>query len=176
HAKAGRKILLIDADFRQSSVATMLEVAASPGLTELMAGQKTLEEVIRRDPITGLHVITSGRLVPTAHDFLMGGRLADIIAEVRGQYELIIVDSPPVLSVADAPLIAQAVDGTIFIGRWGKTRKQTMIFALRQLAATGASIIGLVLSRVDVRRAANYTYGDAGQYYGKHKKYYLEET
>ncbi len=176
HAKSGRKILLIDADFRQSSVASMLRIAASPGLTELMAGQKTREEVIRQDPTTGLHVITAGRLIPTSHDFLLGGRLADIIAEFRGQYELIIVDSPPVLSLADAPLIAQAVDGTIFVGRWGKTRKQTMIFALRQLAATGASIFGLVLSRVDVRRAANYSYGDAGQYQGKHKKYYLEKT
>jgi len=176
HAKAGRRVLLIDADFRQSSVATMLRLPSTPGLTELMARQKTVEEVIRQDPASGAHLITAGKPVPTAHDFLIAGRLAEIIAEVCGQYELIIVDSPPVLSVADAPLIAQAVDGTIFVGRWGKTRKQTMIFALRQLAQTGASIIGLVLSRVDVRRAANYSYGDAGQYHGKHKKYYLEKA
>jgi capsular exopolysaccharide synthesis family protein len=176
HAKAGRRVLLIDADFRQSSVATMLRLPTTPGLTELMARQKTVEEVVRLDPASGAHLITAGRMVPTAHDFLIGGRLAEIIADVRGQYDLIIVDSPPVLSVADAPIIAQAVDATIFVARWGKTRKQTMIFALRQLAQTGASIIGLVLSRVDVRRAASYTYGDAGQYHGKHKKYYLEKS
>lgn len=176
HAKAGRRVLLIDADFRQSSVAAMLHLPSTPGLTELMARQRTVEEVVRQDPASGVHLITAGRMVPTAHDFLIGGRLAEIIAEARGQYDLIIVDSPPVLSVADAPVIAQAVDATIFVARWGKTRKQTVIFALRQLAQTGASIIGLVLSRVDVRRAASYTYGDAGQYHGKHKKYYLEKS
>lgn len=176
HARAGRRVLLIDADFRQSSIAAMLRLPSTPGLTELMARQRAFDEVIRQDPASGAHLVPAGKPIPHAHDFLIGGQLAEIVADAREQYELIIIDSPPVLSVADAPVIAQAVDASIFVVRWGRTRKPTVTFALRQLAQSGASIIGLVLSRVDVRRAANYTYGDAGQYHGKHRKYYLEKS
>jgi len=176
HARGGRRVLLIDADFRQSQVAEQLRLAPMPGLIEVMAGRATLEEALRREPVTGMSVLTSGRFVPTAHDLIIGGRLAKLLEQVRGDYDMIVIDSPPVLSIADGLSIARLVDGVIFVARWGKTRKPVVTYALKQLTASGATISGVVMSFVDLKRAARYSYGDAGRYYGKHQKYYLDDA
>lgn len=176
HARGSRKVLLIDADFRQSKVAETLSLSASPGLIEVMSGQTPLDDAIRREPATDCHILTSGRFVPTAHDLIVGGRLTQILAQVRPKYDLVIIDSPPVLSIADGLSIARIVDGVIFVARWGRTRKPVVTYALKQLTATGATINGIVMSFVDLKRAARYSYGDAGRYYGKHQKYYLDDA
>lgn len=177
HARGGRRVLLIDADFRQSKISEYLGFSTSPGVIEVMAGQTPLEAAIRRDPATNCHIMTSGRFVPTAHDLIVGGRLAEILDRVRDDYDLVIIDSPPILSIADGLSIARIVDGVIFATRWGRTRKPVVTYALKQLAATGgATVSGIVLTFVDLRRAARYSYGDAGRYYGKHQKYYLEDA
>lgn len=176
HARAGRKVLLIDADFRQSTVAKTFAIAASPGLSEVMAGQVPLAEAICQDRDSGLHVVTTGRSVPAAHDMLVGGHFTRLLNEAREHYDLVVVDSPPVLSLTDASVIAGVVDRSIFVVRWGKTRRQTAVYALKQLAAAGGTVLGAVLSFVDVKRAANYTYGDAERYGAKHQKYYLDKA
>ncbi len=176
HAKGGRQVLLIDADFRQSSVAEAFGTAVAPGLTEVMAKQLSAEEAIRRDPATGAHLLTTGRFVPSSHDMLVGGQFARVLDWARDHYELVIVDSPPVLSLSDASLIAAAVDRSIFVARWGRTRRKTVVYALKQLTAAGATVYGAVLSFVDLKRAASYAYGDSERYGAKHQKYYLDKA
>lgn len=176
HANAGRRVLLIDADFRQSAVAKAFQTAVSPGLIQVMSGRLTMEETIRRDPDTRTHLLTTGRFVPAAHDMLVGGQFASVLEWARDHYDLIIVDSPPVLSLTDAMLIAAAADRSIFVTRWGKTRRKTALYALRQLTSAGATVLGAVLTFVDVKRAARYSYGDAERYGSKHQKYYLDNA
>ena len=176
HARAGRRVLLIDADFRQSTVAKTFAVAASPGLSELMAGRSTLAEAICQDRDSGLHLVTTGKAMPAAHDMLVGGHFGRLLDEARDHFDLIIVDSPPVLSLADASVIARVVDRSIFVTRWGKTRRQTATYALKQLIAAGGTVLGTVLSFVDLKRAANYSYGDSERYGAKHQKYYIEKA
>lgn len=171
--RAGRKVLLIDADFRHSQVARVLGLQPAPGLIDLMAKRLPYTEVLQQDPVSGVDVIVAGRFTSSAHDLLSSGRLAELMQQVRDGYDLILIDSPPVLSLSDAGLIADAVDGTVFVTRWGRTRKETARYAVKQLQASGGSIVGLVLSFVNVKRASAYTYGDSGQYYGKHQKYYV---
>jgi tyrosine-protein kinase Etk/Wzc len=89
HARGGRKVLLIDADFRQSSVSAAFKVSSAPGLTELMAGQQSMEDVLREDPATGLHYITAAASCRPPHDYIAGGRLTDVIDQARGRYELL---------------------------------------------------------------------------------------
>jgi polysaccharide biosynthesis transport protein len=129
--------------------------------------------VLQQDPVSGVDVIVAGRFTTSVHDLLSSGRLAELMQQVRDSYDLILIDSPPVLSLSDAGLIADAVDGTVFVTRWGRTRKETARYAVKQIQASGGSIVGLVLSFVNVKRASGYTYGDSGQYYGKHQKYYV---
>lgn len=172
-AKAGRRVLLIDADFRHSNVARTLGLRPVPGLVEIMAGKNSLVEALQRDGASGAYVIAAGRFASAAHDYLASGHLAELLREVRDSYELIFIDSPPILSLSDSGLIAKAVDCTVFVARWGRTRKETVRYALKQIETSGGSILGVVLSFVDVRRASQYGYGDSGQYQGKHKKYYV---
>jgi polysaccharide biosynthesis transport protein len=176
HARAGRRVLLVDADFRQSSVAKAFGTAVTPGLIEVMSGQLTMEEAIRRDPDTGTHLLTTGRFVPAAHDMLVGGHFTRLLDDARESYDLVIVDSPPVLSLSDSSVIAGVVDRSIFVTRWGKTRRQTAIYALKQLIAAGGTVVGAVLSFVDLKRAASYSYGDSERYGTKHQKYYLDKA
>lgn len=171
--RAGRKVLLIDADFRHSQVARVLGLQPAPGLIDLMAKRLPYTEVLQQDPVSGIDVIVAGRFTSSAHDLLSSGRLAELMQQVRDSYDLILIDSPPVLSLSDAGLIADAVDGTVFVTRWGRTRKETARYAVKQIQASGGSIVGMVLSFVNVKRASAYTYGDSGQYYGKHQKYYV---
>lgn len=176
HAKGGRRVLLIDADFRQSSVAKTLGIEAWPGLTEVMAKQVTLEAALRTDPATGAQLLTTGRFMPQAHDMIIGGRLDEVLKWARGRFDLVILDSPPVLSLTDSSLIAAAADRSIMVCRWGRTRKKTVLYALKQLTGAGATVMGMVLSFVDVKRAAAYSYGDAERYGSKHQKYYLDKA
>jgi polysaccharide biosynthesis transport protein len=176
HTRAGRKVLLIDADFRQSTVAKTFAIAASPGLSEVMAGRMPLAEAIRQDRSSGLHLVTTGQAMPTSHDMLVGGHFTRLLDEARETYDLVIVDSPPVLSLTDASVIGGVVDCSIFVTRWGKTRRQTAIYALKQLIAAGGTVPGAVLSFVDLKRAANYSYGDSERYGTKHQKYYLDKA
>lgn len=171
--RAGRKVLLIDADFRHSQVARALGLRPTPGLVDVMAGQSTYDQVVQQDPISGADVIVAGRFATTAHDLLSSGKLADLLRRAQDSYDLILIDSPPVLSLADAGLIAEAVDSTVFVTRWGRTRRETARYAAKQIEATGGSILGVVLSFVDVRKASGYSFGDSGQYFGKHQKYYV---
>jgi uncharacterized protein involved in exopolysaccharide biosynthesis/Mrp family chromosome partitioning ATPase len=96
------------------------------------------------------------------------------IQELSTRYDLMIIDSPPVLSVSDATTIASFADFTIFVVKWGKTRLPAVIEALRQLRSVNCNIRGLVLTQVDVRKHAMYNFGDSGVYTGRHKRYYIE--
>jgi Mrp family chromosome partitioning ATPase len=121
-------------------------------------------------------LLTTGRFVPAAHDMLVGGHFTRLLDDARESYDLVIVDSPPVLSLSDSSVIAGVVDRSIFVTRWGKTRRQTAIYALKQLIAAGGTVVGAVLSFVDLKRAASYSYGDSERYGTKHQKYYLDKA
>jgi Mrp family chromosome partitioning ATPase len=86
-----------------------------------------------------------------------------------------VIDSPPVLSVSDASTIARFTDSTIFIVRWAKTPIPAVVEALRQLRAINTKILGVVLTQVNARKHAMYSFGDSGVYRGKHKRYYLDD-
>ena len=101
-------------------------------------------------------------------------RMSELLEKLRSKYDLIIVDSPPVMVGADVRLLAQSADATIMVIRWGKTQRQTVKHALRILENSGARLAGTVLSMVDVRKYAKYTYGDSGAYSGELARYYAK--
>ena len=94
------------------------------------------------------------------------------VARLAESHDLVIMDSPPVLAVADTRVLSRLAEKTLFLVRWADTRRETVAAAYRQLADTGASIAGVALTLVDVRRHAQYGYSDSGHYYGRVKKYY----
>ena len=172
-AKAGRRVLLIDADLRHPRVARLLGMQNAQGLVDVLAGRATTTDVIQQHEASGVDVMPAGRLPRSAFDILNVRRLQELLRPLRERYDLILVDSPPALSLADAGVIASAVDGSVFLVRWGTTRKETSRFAASQIEASGGRVVGVVLTFINVRRAATYPFGDAGLYYGKHQKYYV---
>lgn len=171
-AMLGKRVIVIDTDLRRPQVHVRLGIPAAPGLVELLTGAATQEEVVKTDEATGAHIIAAGTAGPNASELLNSERLKTFLQTIGANYDLVILDSPPTMAVADARILAHHADKTILVVRWASTRREVVEMSLRQLAEAGADLAGVVLSRVNVRRHAGYGYGDSGYYYGSARKYY----
>ena len=172
-ARSGRRVLLIDGDLRRHRAARLLGLSSDVGLVQATADPSALENgLIQEDTHTGLHVLASGGTVPNPLDLIGSARMRELMAVLRDRYDLVVIDSPPVLVVSDARLLARLADKTVFVVRWANTRRETAVLALKQLIESGASVAGVLLTMVDVRNHARYTYSDSGYYdYGSARKY-----
>jgi polysaccharide biosynthesis transport protein len=170
-SKAGQKVLLIDADMRRPRIHKVLSGRNDATLAELFAGQKTAEEVLNVDEETGMHFICARTGMPNPQDLLGSQHMRDFIRSVSQHYDLVVIDSPPVLAASDSVVLSRIVDATVFVVRWEHTPRPVVLGALKQLQAVGGAVAGVVLTRVNVKKHARFGYGDAGYYYGKYKEY-----
>jgi len=173
-ALAGLKVIIVDTDIRKPAVHERLAVRRAPGLVEVLDGKHTLDEVVIEDEKTGLHVIPVG--VPMSTDILSLDAMQELVDYLTEHYDLVILDSAPILLVSDARVLPAVADMTIFTCRWRSTRREVVRLAMKKLAESGARLGGVVLSRVDVSRHSKYAYGDSGIYTGKNKKYYANSN
>lgn len=171
-ALAGEKAIIVESDLRRPSLYKKLQLPEEPGLVEYLADQAALAEIIHKDEATGADLLPAGRLTPNSSNLLNSERMKALLAELSERYDLVVLDSPPVLAVADARILARLADKTIFIVRWAETRREVAMMGLKQIAEAGGDIAGFVLSRVNVKKHARYGYGDSGYYYGRYTKYY----
>jgi polysaccharide biosynthesis transport protein len=170
-AKAGNKILLIDADLRRPRMADVIGLSKkNGGLAALLAGDKKLKDVLRPDPVVrGLDYIPAMGKTPNAQDLLGSQQMQKILHEVSAHYDLVIIDTPPILAVSDAAMAARAVDTTIFIVRWASTPRETSVEALKRLRAFGCKIAGVVVTQINVAEHAKY---GEGYYHKGYEDYY----
>jgi capsular exopolysaccharide synthesis family protein len=171
-AALGKKVLIIDADLRRAEVHGRLGLHASPGLVELLEGEAKISEVLQRDAATGLEIIPVGRVTSNAAELLNSDRLQKVLDRISGEYDLVVIDSPPTMAVADARILSHLADATIFVARWSATRREVVTMATKQILEAGGTVGGIVLSRVNARKHSTYGYGDSGSYYGELTKYY----
>ena len=169
---AGQKVVVVDADLRHPKIHRLFDVPVRPGLSDLLAGDASIDEVVHKDKATGAHVIPAGRPVPNPQDLLGSDQMRKFFDALAQSYDLVIVDSPPVVAVSDARILSNAVDMTIFVVRWADTRREVVIQGLKQIATSGGRLAGVVLSLVNPKKHAGYGYGDSGYYYGRVRKYY----
>jgi capsular exopolysaccharide synthesis family protein len=154
-AQAGRRVALIDADLRAPRLHALLGVARDPGLADVLAGQiGSVEPHI--DGVTGLRFLAAGGDIGHPADLLARPKAKELLAALAAEYDLIIIDSPPVLSAIDAQLLGQLADRTIFVVQWGKTSRDVAQTALRLLYDAGARLGGIALSKVDLRKYGRY--------------------
>ncbi|HVG44342.1 MAG TPA: polysaccharide biosynthesis tyrosine autokinase, partial [Longimicrobium sp.] len=161
------RVLLIDADMRRARLHTLFDVERLPGLTEVLARQNTLEEVIRLTQIDGLHLLPAGTLVPNVSELLGSERMTAVMAELSARYDLLVVDTPPVLAAADAEILAVQADATLVVVRAGQTERQSAQYAVQQLRAVGARVVGAVLNDPDEKVASYGRYTYYYDYYSK---------
>lgn len=168
----GSNAVVVDCDLRRRSVAEHLHEKPSLGLIEVLKGQATLDDALYREPKSGAAflVVTDGP--PTTSDVFSGPAMDALIAELRRRFDLVILDTPPILAVADTRVLAGKADATVLLARWRRTPQQAVKAALRLLDHSGARVIGAALSLVDMRQQARYGYGDPAYYYGQHRKYF----
>jgi polysaccharide biosynthesis transport protein len=173
NARGGRKTLLIDCDLRRPRLHELAGVENGRGLSDALLRNQDLQDVLRTDDRSGASFVTAGAPVPDPAALLASERMRKLLKDATGRYDLVILDSPPVLSVSDARVLSQAADKALFLVHWGSTRRTDALLGVKYLIEAGADVAGLVLSRVNVKKHARYGYRDSGHYYDdKYTKYY----
>ena len=172
-AKAGQSVLLIDCDIRKPSIHQKVGGRGSrAGLTEVLAGKQKFSDVIGCDS-SGAHMLQAGAFVTHPERLLNSKRMREMIKSVRKQYDLVVIDTSPVLAVSDARIITSIADKTVFLVRWETTKREVAIAGIKLLTESGADLAGVVLTRVDVVKNSYYGYSDSGRYYHtKYSRYY----
>lgn len=176
-ASSGKRVILVDGDLRRSSIARKLDLREKhKGLSDLVvAVNPQLEEFILRDEKGSVDFMPTGTAkYANATDIFSSHRMADIVGMLKARYDLVVIDTPPVMAVADARIIGRVVDKTIFVVRWDRTPRKVARAAVEQLHRAEVDIAGVVLQQVDLDRYGRMGYGDSGYYYhyGRYGKYY----
>lgn len=167
-AQAGRKVCLVDADLRRGYLRRYFDLPKNiKGLSEYLAGTATLDEIVISGPVPGLSFIPTGRFPPNPSELLQREDLGALLAKLDSQYDLTIVDAPPVLAVTDPIIIGRSVGATIAVVRFDLTPAGEIEAIKRQFQTGGIRLMGAVLNGFDPRRAASasgYGYGYSYRY------------
>jgi succinoglycan biosynthesis transport protein ExoP len=161
---AGRRVLVMDCDMHLPNIHTQLGVDNLVGMSDLLTGQAMFDDVIEFDMLSGIHYITAGPPIESAGDLLASDVMAQVIERASRQFDLIIFDTPPVLSVLDALVLLPKVDQSVFCVRWEKTPRESVKGAIREIVETGARLPGTVLTHVDLN-IQHMVYGQDYTYY-----------
>lgn len=166
-AQAGSKVLLIDTDLRKPKVHKVFTLLNSRGLTNLLTSKDGFVSFIRHDVVENLDILTSGTIPPNPSEVLNSNSMRDFLEKVKAEYDIILLDSPPVGSVTDASIISTYVDGTILVAKSGKVEIDAVKRAKETLEKVNANIIGVVLNNLDKKTLGNNYY---------YQYYYSEEN
>jgi succinoglycan biosynthesis transport protein ExoP len=172
-AQKGIRVLLIDADLRRPSIHKTLGMGPRSGLSNVLTGSSTLENAITRSPILpNLDVLPAGTPPPNPAELLASVNMRDVLQELRGHYDHIVVDTPPTLSVTDAVVLSPRADAIVLVIRSGQTTKQALRRSRDILTQVNAKVSGVLLNAVDLSSPDYYYYYE---YQGKYAGYYRDQ-
>ncbi|MGD1046133.1 MAG: polysaccharide biosynthesis tyrosine autokinase [Bacteroidota bacterium] len=176
-SQADKKVLLIDADMRRSKIHTVFGLKNSVGLTEHLFGRASADEVIQKDVLPNLDIITCGIIPPNPSEILGSTKMKEFIVEMKQRYNIILCDSPPLLVVTDAAVLATETDGVLLVASAGSTRANGLEQVMEFLSTINVKILGVVLNNFDMAEAyggyySSYHYG----YYGYESGYYHKDV
>jgi capsular exopolysaccharide synthesis family protein len=168
----GERVLAIECDMRQPRFARRLHAQNRAGLAELLRGEAALADVVETDPVTGLAFIHAGNPKGDVLGLFMSEAMARLLATVRTQYELVLLDAPPVQAMTEARVIAAIADATVLCVRWRSTPRAVLRLALDLLEDANANVAGTVLTRIDPRAHVRSGFADAEVYHRRYRQYY----
>jgi polysaccharide biosynthesis transport protein len=172
-ALTGNKIIVVEADLRRPRLRKALAGDTKKGdITHLLSGKRTFDEVVQKDKVSGLDYLPAGTKVPNPQDLLGSQQMEKLLRFCAEHYDMVIVDTPPVLAVSDAAMIAKIADTSVFVARWGSTPRDVAVQAVKLLRNYTDRIAGAILTQVDLEAHVKYGYGDIGYYYGHYREYY----
>jgi non-specific protein-tyrosine kinase len=150
-AQAGRKVVLVDADLRRPALHQLFGLSNESGLTTAMVDDSALAEPpLQAAGVEGLSVLTSGPLPPNPADLMGSRRMEEVIAALAGEADQVFFDTPPVVAVTDAAVLATKVDGVLLVVSAGKTRRESARTAVQRLEQINARLVGTVLTNVEM--------------------------
>jgi succinoglycan biosynthesis transport protein ExoP len=161
-AQAGQRVLLVDADLRSPRVAKVFHLSNEQGLSNILAQGLTLDEVVQSTRVSGLDVVTSGPVPINPAELLNGEEFGALLAHLSDRYDRVVLDTPPVLAVSDARVVAGRVDATLLVARVDKTDRRRLEAALDRVHSIGVRPLGVILN--DVPRGVGYGYGYGNGY------------
>ncbi len=175
-AETGRRVIVIDTDLRNPNIGRYMRgLRQLSGLSEYLKGQADLDDVIAQDEKTGVCYIAAGASVAQPPDLLGSPRMTGLLRALRDTYDLVILDSPPVLAVADALVLMAGVDAVTYLVRWEKTERAKAMAGIKATVEAGANIAGIVLTRVNVAKYAKYDDAESGLYFNRaYRNYYVQ--
>ncbi|MGK0184631.1 MAG: succinoglycan biosynthesis transport protein ExoP [Verrucomicrobiales bacterium] len=165
-AQGGYNTLMIDGDLRRPKLHTFFDINNSVGLTNYLTTDLMLEDVILQTPIDNLYFMPSGILPADAAGILNSRRMSELIADVKNRFDLVLIDSPPILGVSDASVLASEVDLTMIVIQHRKLPRGMLVRVKQAIENVGGHLLGVVLNNVDVRSDSQY------QYYTSYYTYY----
>jgi len=164
-AQSGQRVLLVDSDLRRPTLHKLLHVTNNLGLTNYLLKQNTLEEVIQRTALTTLDVMASGKLPSSSMNILGSGPMKEMISELKQRYDFIFFDSPPIMGVSDAAVLASEVDMVIQVIQYRRYPQPMNVRAKQLIEKVGGNLIGIVLNNINMSQDESYYYY-SGYYHG----------
>lgn len=161
-AQSNKRVLLIDADMRKPSQHHIFAQSNRIGLTTVLFKQKELMDVIQTSTVENLSILFAGPTPPNPAELLSSKQMGSLLEVIKGLYDVIIIDTPPILSVTDAQIIATQSDGVVMVVDSGKVKKGVVLKAKTSLDHVNAKLIGVVLNNINRKQSDSYTY-----YYGE---------
>lgn len=170
-ADSGLRVLLVDADMRNPSVAKMMGLEGAAGLTTVLLGKATLAEVAQQWGGTSLSVLPAGEIPPNPSELLGSQAMKDLFGEFLAGYDFVLIDSPPIVPVVDPALIGKLVGGMLIVVGSGRTRKHALAQALRSMETSAAPVAGFAINMVSNAEVSQYGKGYGyGYRYGYGRK------
>jgi polysaccharide biosynthesis transport protein len=170
-AANGARVLVVDADLRRPTLHQHFGISKTPGLSDVIVGKRQISEAILTPRGKGFHVLPCGYVPPNPAELLGSQVMREIVNALKTRYDWVLIDTPPVLAMADTPVLCPYVDGVILVVASEASSRPAVQRAVDQLASVGGTIIGAVLNKVDLKRNSYYY----SQYYGEYYRSYYAE-
>ncbi|WP_028559185.1 CpsD/CapB family tyrosine-protein kinase [Paenibacillus pinihumi] len=159
YAQTERRVVLIDADMRRPTAHHTFQLSNRQGLSSILSQQATYQDIVQNTDIPNLQIITSGPIPPNPAEMMASKRMSALLDELRQNYDIILIDAPPLLAVTDPQIIASKSDGVIMVVDYGNVKKDAAMKAKANLDNVNARILGVVMNNVKRKN------GEAGYYY-----------
>ncbi len=172
-AQSGLRTLIVDTDLRRPRVHKALGASNEVGLSSMITGDTTLEQAVKDTGIENLSILACGPIPPNPSELLQSDKFQKIVEEMKGSYDRILFDSPPLAAVADALVLSHTVDAVMLILKFGQTRQELLRRSIEQLEAIGAPFIGCVLNNISADSAG---YGYAYYYRYRYEDDHVDEV
>ncbi|EIN4363800.1 polysaccharide biosynthesis tyrosine autokinase, partial [Vibrio parahaemolyticus] len=170
-AKTGQKVLLVDADMRKGYLQQCFGLTAEQGLSDLLSGKIDRATAIKPSQVENLDVVTRGQVPPNPSELLMHPRFVEFVEQVSKEYDLVIIDTPPVLAVTDPSIVGALAGTTLMVARFDQTTLKEIEVARGRFEQSGVDVKGVILNAVEKKASNSYGYG-----YGYYNYAYKSES